>query len=240
MMVGLAAASVPHRLGHTALRCYFAKPSRLLSRSLSSCVSFSQINADDTEMTTICAKASFTDESVHEGASSTSPGTSGAPENDDEHRSSSSKVYHDYKKRTSFVSIPGNTALRSHHSMIIHPMHTRIGLRSSTSTTLSNEKLADMTLTGKQMNVCVINQLNEHLSTRFRQQQQQGQQQQQLQQQACSKTSIDQENYDIPPEYRLEANSILSNVYDEPDELLMASSDPSPTSAPSIPPPPPP
>lgn len=182
-------------------------------------------------MTTICAKASFTDESVHEGASSTSPGTSGAPENDEEHRSSSSKVYHDYKKRTSFVSIPGNTALRSHHSMIIHPMHTRIGLRTSTSATLANEKLADMTLPGKHMNVCVINQLNEHLSTRFRQQQQQ---------QACSKTSIDQENYDIPPEYRVNANSILSNVYDEPDELLMASSDPSPIYVPSIPPPPPP
>lgn len=231
MILDLAAASVHHRLGHTALRCYFAKPSRLLSRSLSSCVSFSQINADDTEMTTICAKASFTDESVHEGASSTSPGTSGAPENDEEHRSSSSKVYHDYKKRTSFVSIPGNTALRSHHSMIIHPMHTRIGLRTSTSATLANEKLADMTLPGKQMNVCVINQLNEHLSTRFRQQQQQ---------QACSKTSIDQENYDIPPEYRVNANSILSNVYDEPDELLMASSDPSPIYVPSIPPPPPP
>ncbi|CAF4989606.1 unnamed protein product, partial [Rotaria magnacalcarata] len=29
-----------------------------------------------------------------------------------------------------------------------------------------------MTLSSKQMNVCVINQLNEHLSTRFRRQQQ--------------------------------------------------------------------
>ena len=229
MIVGLAAASVPR-----ALRPYLTKPSRLLSRSLSSYASFSQINGDDTEMTTICAKASFTDESIREGPSSTSPGTSGALENDEEHRSSSSKVYHDYKKRTSFVSIPANAALRSRHSMIVHPMHTRIGLRSATSTRLANEKLPDMTLPGKQMNVCVINQLNEHLSTRFRQHKQQEHQP------ACSKTSIDQENYDIPPEYRTEANPIQSNVYDEPDELLMATPDTDPICAPSMPPPPPP
>ena len=47
-------------------------------------------------------------------------------------------------------------------------MHTHIGLRSSTSSSSTNEKLTDMTLSSKQMNVCVINQLNEHLSTRFR------------------------------------------------------------------------
>jgi hypothetical protein len=168
---------------------------------------------DDTGMTTMCAKPSTTDELMAPNLSSSSSSphdTSNTTEHDYEHRSTSSKVYDDYKKRTSTVSIPTGTIRPNPHSMILHPMHKRIGLRS---TTLSKGvKRVDMTLTGKQMNMCVINQLNEHLSARFRQQHSQ----------TPSTITNEQENYDRPPEYINESTHIQSNVYDEPNELLMS------------------
>ena len=167
----------------------------------------------------------MTDESMADRPSSSSPGISFPLEHEDEHCSSSSKIYNDYKKRTSSVSIPTSAILS--HSLIIHPMHTRIGLRSSTSSSSTNEKLPDMTLSSKQMNVCVINQLNEHLSTRFRQQQQE----------ACSNsTNPDHESYDPPPKHLKVPEQHSSNVYAELSTLPLMNS----TSSPSVPPPPPP
>ncbi len=156
-------------------------------------------------------------------------------ENEYEHRSSSSKIYQEYKKRTTSTTIP--TTITRNHSMLIHPMHTRIGLRSSTSSSSTNEKFLDMTLSSKQMNVCVINQLNEHLSTRFSQQQK-------LNLSTNNKNNkTNCQSYDPPPppsplprESMSENNDIQSNVYDEPTDLpannqIISS---------SIPPPPPP
>jgi hypothetical protein len=81
------------------------------------------------------------------------------------------------------------------------------------------------------MNVCVINQLNEHLSTRFRKQQQQ--------QESCSNNNNnnpDQQNYDPAPELMTENHHMQSNVYDEPNDLPVINQ----ISLSSIPPPPPP
>jgi hypothetical protein len=201
----------------------FSKP---LSRSYSSYGSMSQINDRDTDLTTICAKATITDEQIHDGLSSSSPATSLLIDHEYEHRSSSSKIYNEYKKRASLISVP-STTIRS-RSIIIHPMHTRIGLRSSTSSSSTNEKLTDMTLSSKQMNVCVINQLNEHLSTRFRKQQQE----------TCSNNNknTDPQSYDPPPEYTTENNNMQSNVYDEPNDITLINQ----ISSSSIPPLPPP
>ncbi len=116
--------------------------------------------------------------------------------------------------------------------MLIHPMHTRIGLRSSTSSSSTNEKFLDMTLSSKQMNVCVINQLNEHLSTRFSQQHKQD---------LSTNNKTERQSYDKPPpppppELMSENNHIQSNVYDEPSDLQVNNQ----IVSPSIPPPPPP
>ena len=172
------------------------------------------------------------DEQNQDGLSSVSPTASAVQENEYEHRSTSSKIYQEYKKRTSLTTVP--TTVTRHQSMLLHPIHTRIGLRSSTSSSSTNEKLPDLTLAGKQMNVCVINQLNEHLSTRFRKQEKQdfsvttkNQQQQQT----------DRQTYDPPPEQVMsEDNQTQSNVYDEPSDLPVLNQ----ICSPSIPPPPPP
>ncbi|CAF3656877.1 unnamed protein product [Adineta steineri] len=190
------------------------------SHSSSTYSSLTQINNHETEITTLCAKPSVTDEQIHDCLSSSSPATSTGLDNEYEHHSSSSKIYNDYKKRTSLTSVSTNPI--ANHSIIIHPMHTRIGLRSSTSSSSTNEKLTDMTLSSKQMNVCVINQLNDHLSTRFRKQQQE----------SYSNNTTDHISYDPPPEHMSE-NNIQSNLYDEPNDIPIIN--PS-----SIPPPPPP
>ena len=203
------------------------KISQSLARSHSLYGSMSLLNNHETELTTLCAKkTSITDEQIQDCLSSSSPGTSTVLDNEYEHRSSSSKIYNDYKKRASLTSIPTNTTVSN--STIIHPMHTRIGLRSSTSSSSTNEKLTDMTLSSKQMNVCVINQLNEHLSTRFRKQQQQ--------QESCSNNNTNQLSYDPPPEHMSKDNYIQSDVYDEPNDIPVVK----PISSSSIPPPPPP
>lgn len=202
------------------------KISQSFTRSHSTYGSLSQLNDHETELTTICPKPLITDEQIRDCLSSSSPATSTVLDNEYENRSSSSKIYHDYKKRASLTSIPTNTIVSQ--SGIIHPMHTRIGLRSSTSSSSTNEKLTDMTLSSKQMNVCVINQLNEHLSTRFRKQRQD----------PCSNNNnnnMDHISYDPPPKHMPpENNHIQSNVYDEPNDIPVVKS------IGSIPPPPPP
>ncbi|UJR31493.1 hypothetical protein I4U23_018982 [Adineta vaga] len=201
------------------------KTSQSLSRSSYS--SLTQINDHDTEITNIYPKPLITDEQIQDCLSSSSPATSTVHENEYQQRSSSSKIYNDYKKRASLTSIPTNTM--ASHSIIIHPMHTRIGLRSSTSSSSTNEKLTDMTLSSKQMNVCVINQLNEHLSTRFRKQQQ-----------SCS-NHTDHLTYDPPPEHMSEINNtnhIQSTVSDQPNEIPVVKTECS-NSIPLPPPPPP-
>jgi hypothetical protein len=204
---------------------YFQISKDLIFQKISQSLTHSSIASHDheTDLTTICAKPSITDEQIQDGLSSSSPATSIINDNEYEpNHSSSSKIYNDYKKRASLPS----TILS--HSIIIHPMHTRIGLRSSTSSSSTNEKLTDMTLSSKQMNVCVINQLNEHLSTRFRKQQQQ-------QQSSSNNNHIEQQSYDQPPKYMTEIN-IQSNVYDEPNDGVVTK----PICSSSIPPPPPP
>ena len=154
--------------------------------------------------------------------SSSSPVNSLIQETDDDHRSASSKIYHDYKKRTS----SSTTNIARCHSMLMHPIHTRIGLRSSTSSS-TNEKLSDMTLVSKQMNVCVINQLNEHLSTRFSQQKQNST--------INTQKITRRQSYDLPPSGEFLSEK-TSNVYDEPTDTAM-NNEIIPS---SIPPPPPP
>jgi hypothetical protein len=204
---------------------------KTLSRSHSMYNSINHLNNREKKLTTLCTKPLIIDEQIQDNLSLSSRTTSIIIDNEYENRSSSSKIYNDYKKRTSLTNIPATTV--QNNSIIIHPMHTRIGLRSSTSSSSTNEKLTDMTLSGKQMNVCVINQLNEHLSTRFRKQQQQ-------QEKSCSNNNntikSDHQSYDPPPEFMLEDNHTRSNVYDEPHDVPMTS----PICSPSIPPPPPP
>jgi hypothetical protein len=217
--------SKPHYY-HISKDFKLRKISRTLTRSHSSYGSISHSNDHETQLTTVCAKPSITGQQIQDCLSSSSPAASTVLDNECEHRSSSSKIYSDYKKRASLTTIPTNNTVVS-HSIIIHPMHTRIGLRSSTSSSSTNEKLTDMTLSGKQMNVCVINQLNEHLSTRFRKQQQE----------SCSnKKNTDHLSYDQPPENMAANNNIQSNVYDEPNDTPIGKS----TDSSSIPPPPPP
>lgn len=170
------------------------------------------------------SKSSIVNEQNLECLSSSSPTVSIPFDNESEHRSTSSKIYRDYKQRTSLTNHPTNS------SLIIHPMHTKISLRSSTtgsSTATINDKFTDMTLTSKQMNVCVINQLNEHLTARFRQCEQQAQID-------SNPIEFTEQNYDLPPEFM--SNQIQqTNIYDEPIEQPILT----PMSS-SIPPPPPP
>ena len=200
---------------------YFHVSKELFAQKISTYSHLSATTNDhEIESTTICAKV---DEQIQECLSSSSPATSIIIDNEyEQNHSSSSKIYNDYKKRASLPS----TILS--HSIIIHPMHTRIGLRSSTSSSSTNEKLTDMTLSSKQMNVCVINQLNEHLSTRFRKQQQQ-------QQSSSNNNHTEQESYD-PPQIYMTENNNQTNVYDEPNDVPVTK----PICSSSIPPPPPP
>lgn len=139
-----------------------------LSCSHLSDISLSQIGNYESNLTILCKNPSVTDDQILDRISLSSRGTS--IYFDPEKRSSSSKLYNDYKKQTSITSATSNSI--PSHSLINQPMNTNFGLRSSTSSGSTNERLADVTLSSKQMNVCVINQLNEHLSTRFRIQQQ--------------------------------------------------------------------
>jgi hypothetical protein len=181
----------------------------------------SQLNDHTTESTTLCRKTSAIDEQSLDGLSSSAT-TSIVIENESEHRKSS-KIYNDYKRRASLINVPiSNTFNNTHsHSTIIHPMHTHIGLRSSTSSPSTNDKTSEIILSNKQMNVCVINQLNQHLTTRFRKQQQE--------QDICIKKNTIQED--------------KTNVYDEPQNIEIQeirSTKLFNTSSSSIPPPPPP
>jgi hypothetical protein len=174
----------------------------------------SQSNDHHTESTVLHETTTITEEQPLDGLLSSTT-TSIVIENDYEHKSSS-KIYNDYKRRTSLISIPTNT------SSTIHPIHTHIGLRSSTSSSSINDKLNDITLSNKQMNVCVINQLNEHLSTRFRKQH----------------NDISVTNNTTNQTIEEISTNIQSNVYDEPRQIETKKSPHIYTS--SIPPPPPP
>ena len=195
------------------------KVSHPVCRSFSTYGSMSQLNNHPTESTTIGRKTSTIDEQPLDGLSSSAT-TSIVIENEYEHRTSS-KIYNDYKRRASLISVPTSNTLTNTYSQstIIHPMHTHIGLRSSTSSSSANDKPSEITLSNKQMNVCVINQLNQHLTTRFHKQQQQ--------QEVCLKNNTIKEE--------------KTNVYDEPRHIepLTQSTD-LPTTTSSIPPPPPP
>ncbi|CAF0959915.1 unnamed protein product [Rotaria sordida] len=208
------------------------KNSQSLSYTYSPDESISQLINHETNLKILCQNPSITDEQIQHCLSSSSVGTSIDIDYDDEHRSSSSKLYNDYKKQTSLISIPTSTI--HSHSIIIQPMHTHFGLRSSTSSTSTNEKLTDMTLPSKQMNVCVINQLNEHLSTRVRKQQQD----------LCSNNFNNSDNnnyqsYDSSQEHMSENNNnnnIQLNIYNESKDVPVTNS----IYSSSIPPPPPP
>ncbi|CAF4860682.1 unnamed protein product, partial [Rotaria sp. Silwood1] len=222
------------------------KVSHPISRSYSTYGSMSQLNDHDTESTTLHGKTSIINEQSLDGLSS-SADTSIIIENEYDHRTSS-KIYNDYKRRTSSITIPKTNTLNNNysHSAIIHPMHTHIGVRSSTTSSSSNDKLNDNTLSNKKMNLCVINQLNEHLSTRFRQQQQQ-------QEDICLtknnnnnvllENTTNHQSYDSPPEQRID--DIQTNLYDEPHHIEITNSSTIkcsdiPTSSIPLPPPPPP
>lgn len=198
----------------------------------------SQLNDRDTELTTIRERTSFIDEPALD-VSMSSGATSIVIDNDSEHKSSS-KIYNDYKRRASLISVPTTSTLTNNHShsAIIHPMHTHIGLRSATSSSSAHEKLNETNLSNKQMNVCVINQLNEHLSTRFRKHQQPD-----LSTTANTQRSshVDHRSYDEPPEDM--TITVQSNVYDEPhplEENKHSSINFTESSVSSVPPPPPP
>ncbi|CAF3149893.1 unnamed protein product [Rotaria sp. Silwood2] len=218
--------SKPHYY-HISKDLTLRKNSQSLSYTYSPDVSISQLTNHETNLTILCQNPSITDEQIQDCLSSSSPGTSIGIDHDDEHRSSSSKLYNDYKKQASLISIPTSTI--HSHSIIIQPMHTQFGLRSSASST--SEKLVDMTLPSKQMNVCVINQLNEHLSTRFRKQQEE----------LCSNNFNNSDNnhyqsYDSLQDYMSENNNIQSDVHDEQKDVPAINS----ICLTSIPPPPPP
>jgi hypothetical protein len=183
----------------------------------------SQLNDHDTELTTLREKSSIIDEQQPQDGLSSSATTSIVIENEYEHRSSS-KIYNDYKRRASLINVPTN------HSAIIHPMHTHIGLRSSTSSSSNNDKSNDIISSNKQMNMCVINQLNQHLSTRFHKQQQD----------ICltkkTNTTNHYQSYDQVSDDAI--NNSQTNVYDEPQHIEIKKCPDLSTS--SIPPPPPP
>jgi hypothetical protein len=190
----------------------------------------SQLNNHPTESTTFCRKPSTIDEQPLDGLSSSGT-TSIVIENEYEHRTSS-KIYNDYKRRASLISVPTSNTLNNtySHSAIIHPMHTHIGLRSSTSSSSTNDKPNETTLSNKQMNVCVINQLNQHLTTRFHKQQQD----------ICLKKNTNTIKEDTH-------NKIIeekTNVYDEPENIETSKTTSThstdlPTTSPVPPPPPP-
>ncbi|CAM4894758.1 unnamed protein product [Rotaria socialis] len=211
----------------------YRKIGQSLSCSNLSDASMTQITNNEANLTMLFTNPSVTDEKILDRISLSSPGTS--IEINHENRSSSSKIYNDYKQQASTTSLITSTI--PSHSIIIKPVHTHFGLRSSTSSGPTNEKLLDMTLSSKQMNVCVINQLNEHLSTRFRRQQKE----------LCSNNNNRNNNNtivnnhssdDLTQEYMSGNNSIQSNIYDEPKDLPEITSV-CPTPPPPPPPPPP-
>ena len=205
------------------------KVSHPVSRSYSTYGSMSQFNDPPTDSTTFGRKTSMIDEQPLDGLSSSAT-TSIIMENESEHRTSS-KIYNDYKRRASLTTVPTNHLHPSAHSQsaIIHPMHTHIGLRSSTSSSSNTDKASETILSNKQMNVCVINQLNQHLTTRFRKQHQQQEEE----------IIVKKKNTNIIiPEEKL-------NLYDEPHQLEISKTTSAQItemhiSSSSIPPPPPP
>lgn len=211
-------------LTKTSLR----KVSYPTSRSFSSYGSMSKINERETELTTICERTSVIDETGIDLSLSEASGSI-ILDNNFQVRSSS-KIYNDYKRRASLINVSSNndsTITRTHSTAIIHPMHTHIELRSNSINSNPNKSYSDNHLTNKQVNLCVINQLNAHLSTRFRQQHKEFSI-------STLKTTFDERNYDEPPE----DNS--NNVYDEPDNERTPSTYQSDVSTPSTPPVPPP
>lgn len=216
------------------------KVSQPVSRSYSIYGSMSHINEHDTDSITLRGQSVTTDDQALDGLSSSAT-TSITIDNEYEHRSSS-KIYNDYKRRASSINVC-TTKTFNHgphsHSSSIHPIHTQIGLRSSTSSSSTIDKPADLPLSNKQMNVGVINQLNEHLSTRFRKQQQE----------ICARNSADsiaeditdRRSYDHPPDEL--SSHTQTNLYDEPQHTeitQLTSIICSEKSTGSIPPPPPP
>lgn len=198
------------------------KVSHPVSRSYSTYGSISQFNDHPTDSSTFCPKTSIIDEQAFDGLSSSAT-TSIVIENESEHRTSS-KIYNDYKRRASLTSVPIHHSLHS-QSAIIHPMHTHIGLRSSTSSSSTTDKTSEMILSNKQMNVCVINQLNQHLTTRFRQQQR------------------EEEEEIIPKKTPQIIEEEKVNLYDEPQHISTCktiSTQLTELEISSIPPPPPP
>ena len=164
------------------------KVSQPISRSFSTYGSISQLNEPQTHSTILCKKDSLAEEQPSDNILSSAT-TSIVIENEYEHKKSS-KIYNDYKRRTSSINIS-----TSRQAAIIHPIHTHIGFRSSTSSSSTNDKLNDV-------NICVINQLNQHLTTRI-----------QKQQDSSSKTIV--------------ANNKL-DIYDELDHLQSSSIPPPP------------
>lgn len=199
----------------------------------------SQFNDHDMNVTgTLREKSSNNSDQALDNLSSSAT-TSIIIENEYEHRASS-KIYNDYKRRASSITLATNNTLAStySHTASIHPMHTHIGVRSSTSSS-SNDKLNENPLANKKMNLCVINQLNQHLSTRFRQQQD-----------TCltkinspiPENTNGHENYDQPPPLQIKPTDLPLNLYDDPQTVEISTTTikyPNTTTS-SIPPPPPP
>lgn len=208
-----------------------------VSRSYSTYGSMSYLNEHDTDSTTLRGITGTIDEQPLDGLSS-SAATSIVIDSEYEHRSAS-KIYNDYKRQASSINVPSNNTLNNahSHSSIMHPMHTHIGLRSSTSSSSINDKPSDIILPNKQMNVCVINQLNEHLSSRFRKQHEEiylpKTTTNTIQEDTTIHGTYDQSSDDI-------TNNIQTNVYDEPQNIEKTSTQCPEISTTSIPPPPPP
>jgi hypothetical protein len=208
-----------------------------VSRSYSSFGSMSQLNERDTELTTIRERTSQKDEPTMNVSISSSSGTTSIIL--DHKHQSSSKIYNEYKRRASLINLPTDkkSTVTHSHSTIIHPMHSHIGLRSSTSSSSIKENINDRSHANKQMNICVINQLNEHLSTRFRYQHVESS----ISTNRERMIDSNSQHYDESVEEFTE--NIPSNVYDEPhqvDTVNISSVTCHDQSMPSKPPPPPP
>ena len=215
------------------------KVSHPVSRSYSTYGSVTHLNEHDTEFTIVRATTVLIDEHPSPDAFSSSASTSLV--HDHEHKSSS-KLYHDYKRRASLITVPSSNTLTStshSHSATVHPMHTHIEVRSTGSLSSGNERASDTSSSNKQMNLCVINQLNVHLSTRLRHHHLQ--QPDSTTTSNAQRSSTHQHSYDQQPDDP--TNNIQSNVYDEPIDLDLTkvqSFKCSDLAAPSVPPPPPP
>ncbi|CAF1040522.1 unnamed protein product [Adineta ricciae] len=210
------------------------KVSQPVSRSYSTYGSMSHLNEHDTESTTLRGRHTVTNDDQAIDGLSSSATTSIVIENEYEHRTSS-KIYNDYKRRASSINISTTKSFNGtyNHASHIHPIHTHIGLRSSTSSSSTIDKTSDLNLSNKQMDVGIINQLNEHLSVRFRKQQQE----------ICSRKSTHTILEDSTNQLIDNATNDTQNHYDEPHLTEVTQITPircSGTSTTSIPPPPPP